>query len=74
MTADLSARDILDILVSFPTVSTESNLELVDWVANFLSSHSIESHRDVSACGRKASLFAQIGPLRSGRRRAFGPQ
>ena len=49
-------------LVSFPTVSSDSNLPLVDFVQEYLASHGIEAHRVPDETGEKASLFAQIGP------------
>ena len=36
MGQNLSAREIIEKLVSFPTVSSESNLELIDWVESYL--------------------------------------
>lgn len=58
----LSARAILARLVGFPTVSRDTNLPLIDWVADYLAAHGIESVRVPSDCGTKAHLFAQIGP------------
>lgn len=58
----LDARSILDRLVAFPTVSRDTNLPLVDWLQDYLSSQGIESHRIPSPCGIKAHLFAQVGP------------
>ncbi|MFC7704070.1 acetylornithine deacetylase [Plastorhodobacter daqingensis] len=62
----LSARDILARLVSFPTVSRDSNLELVDWVERYLADLGVSAHRVPSPCGNKASLFAHIGPEEEG--------
>lgn len=62
MTHVLSPRDLLSKLVAFPTVSRDSNLELVDWVADYLASHGIDSARDHDETGKKASLFAHVGP------------
>ncbi|MCB2110290.1 MAG: acetylornithine deacetylase [Defluviimonas sp.] len=59
---DLSARQILDRLVAFPTVSRDSNLALVDWVETYLASHGVKAHRVPNADGTKASLWASIGP------------
>jgi acetylornithine deacetylase len=59
---DLTARDILDKLVSFPTVSSESNLELVDWVEDYLASHGVRAHRVYNDDGTKAAIYANIGP------------
>lgn len=62
MTDVLSPRALLDKLVSFPTVSRDSNLALVDWVSDYLASHGINSHRDYDPTGQKASLYAHAGP------------
>jgi acetylornithine deacetylase len=58
----LTAREILDRLVAFPTVSRESNLDLVDWVEEYLAGFGVRAHRVYDATGRKASLFASAGP------------
>lgn len=62
MTNPLTARQILEKLVSFPTVSSESNLELIDWVEGYLESFGVSATRVPSADGSKASLYAHIGP------------
>ena len=59
---NLSAREILDRLVAFPTVSRESNLDLVDWVQDYLTGHGIEVHRMPNPDGTKAALHAHVGP------------
>ena len=59
-------REILAKLVSFPTVSRETNLPLVEWVESYLSSHGISSERIISPCGTKAHLYAQTGPAIDG--------
>jgi acetylornithine deacetylase len=41
----LSAREILDRLVAFPTVSRDSNLDLVDWVEDYLAGHGVSARR-----------------------------
>lgn len=66
MTAALSPRALLDRLVAFPTVSAQSNLDLVDWLQDYLQSFGITCHRDPDATGTKASLYAHIGPLAEG--------
>jgi acetylornithine deacetylase len=58
----LTAREILDALVAFPTVSRESNLDLVDWVEAYLAGFGVKAHRVYDETGRKASLFASVGP------------
>jgi len=57
-----SSREILARLVSFPTVSRDTNLPLVDWVESFLLDYGIKSERIMSPCGKKAHLYAQVGP------------
>ena len=49
-------------LISFPTVSRDSNLPLVDWVESYLDSHGIPAHRVYNETGEKAALFAHVGP------------
>jgi acetylornithine deacetylase len=66
MQTPLSARDILDRLVGFPTVSRDSNLALIDWVEGYLASHGIASARQWSPDRSKAGLFAHVGPQIAG--------
>ena len=56
---------ILRTLVAFPTVSSETNLPLIEWVEAFLDSHDVP-HWRVNESGAKASLIARIGPDVSG--------
>ncbi|WP_209426646.1 acetylornithine deacetylase [Pararhodobacter sp. SW119] len=58
----LSPRAILERLVAFPTISADSNLPLIDWVADYLAGNGIASTRVPSPCGMKAHIFAQTGP------------
>lgn len=62
MTRELTAREILDALVAFPTVSMASNLDLVAWVRNYLEGHAIPTQTIPSPCGEKAHLYAWVGP------------
>jgi acetylornithine deacetylase len=57
-----NARKILDSLVGFPTVSRDSNLELVEWVESYLAAHGVEAVRVPDPDGRKAALYANVGP------------
>ncbi len=66
MSEILTARALLAKLVSFPTVSRDSNLELVDWVAEYLDGHGIATARDYDDTGKKASLYAHVGPEEAG--------
>ncbi|MFT4702107.1 MAG: acetylornithine deacetylase [Yoonia sp.] len=54
--------ELLDKLVAFPTVSHDSNLDLIDWVENLLSGAGFEVTRICSPDRTKAGLFACIGP------------
>lgn len=62
MTTLSEARRILDRLVAFPTVSRDSNLDLIAWVEDYLAGHGIAARRVPEAGGQKASLHALIGP------------
>ena len=53
---------MLERLVAFPTVSRESNLELVAFVQDYLAGHGVESRLVHDETGTKANLYAQIGP------------
>ena len=63
---EMTSRQILDQLVSFPTVSRGSNLALIDWLEAYLASHGIESHRHWNEDRSKAALFAHVGPWVAG--------
>ena len=65
-TTVLTPRQILDQLVSFPTVSRGSNLDLIDWLEGYLASHGIAAHRHWNEDRQKAALFAHVGPWQPG--------
>ena len=56
------ALDILKRLIAFDTVSSESNLALIDYIRELLASKGIESLIVKDESGRKANLFASVGP------------
>ena len=62
----LSARDLMDRLIAFPTVSRESNLDLIDFVESFLTDLDISSVRVPNEDGTKAALYAHVGPMVDG--------
>jgi acetylornithine deacetylase len=67
MTEVLSPRALLDKLVSFPTVSRDTNLPLIDWVQDYLAGQGITAHRFVKPDDpEKAGLFAHVGPQEAG--------
>ncbi|MEO9819359.1 MAG: acetylornithine deacetylase [Paracoccaceae bacterium] len=67
MADHLAPRDILAKLVSFPTVSRDTNLPLIEWVEAYLGDHGITSHRWPDPDQpHKAALFAHVGPWEEG--------
>ncbi len=56
-------RGMLDALVSFPTVSRDSNLDLIRFVSEYLRGHGVEARLVESDCGAKANLYATVGPM-----------
>ena len=62
MTDVLNARQLLDHLVSFPTVSSDTNLPLIHFVRDYFAQHGIESVIYPNEDGNKAGLVAQVGP------------
>jgi acetylornithine deacetylase len=64
--AALSSTAILEKLVSFNTVTDQSNLPLMAWVQDYLAGHGIPYVLDPNAAGDKAALFATIGPMVDG--------
>ncbi|MCX8951866.1 acetylornithine deacetylase [Ruegeria sp. NA] len=63
----LTPLEIMTKLISFPTVSRDTNLPLVGWVEEYLQSHGITSHRWPDPDQpHKAAIFAHVGPLEEG--------
>lgn len=56
------ARELMDKLVSFPTVSRDSNLDLIDFVEDYLKGLGVNATRVPNEDGTKAALYAHIGP------------
>lgn len=63
MTPRLSPVELMTQLISFPTISNRPNAPLIEWVAEYLSSHGIKPHLwpDPKQPG-KVGLFAHVGP------------
>ncbi|WP_024586611.1 acetylornithine deacetylase [Aliihoeflea sp. 2WW] len=55
-------RAILADLVAFPTVSADSNLQLITYASDLLSSAGARLSVSLDPSGTKANLFATIGP------------
>jgi acetylornithine deacetylase len=62
MARTYSSIDMLACLVGFDTTSRNSNLELIDFVSEYLASWGVSSHRIPNEDGSKANLYAVIGP------------
>jgi acetylornithine deacetylase len=58
----MRSLDILDKLVSFPTVSRDPNRALIDFVRDFLAARGIASELVLAEGGAKANLLATVGP------------
>ena len=57
----MNTIEILERLIAFDTVSRNSNLDLIHFVADLLKTHGIESTILHDQTGAKANLFATIG-------------
>ena len=62
----LTPLNLMKNLVSFPTVSRDTNLPLIDWVEAYLTTHGITAHRYQDPDQPKAALFAHVGPWEEG--------
>lgn len=58
----MKTLDILERLVAFETVSADSNLELIAFSEELLRRSGFRVTRIPAPCGRKAGLYAEIGP------------
>ena len=65
MAATLSDFDLLERLVAFDTTSSNSNLELVGFLADYGEGATVERH--ASPDGAKANLIMRFGPARDDR-------
>ena len=62
MSTRMNAQEIMAKLISFPTVSRDSNIELIDWVEEYLDGFGVKATRITTPDGHKAQLYAHIGP------------
>lgn len=54
--------DLIRKLVSYDTTSRNSNLELIDFIEDYLAGHGVSSERVYDDGKRKANLYATLGP------------
>jgi acetylornithine deacetylase len=57
-----SSKEILSALVSFDTVSRNSNLDLIAWVEGYLDRLGVKHERIYDETGQKSNLWATLGP------------
>jgi len=58
----MHSAELLDRLISFPTVSRDSNLALIEFVREWLAQCGVACKLYLDTGGQKANLFASIGP------------
>ncbi len=58
----MNVVQILERLVSFPSVVGTPNGDVVDWIVRYLESHSVRVHVLPGPEGDRANLFATLGP------------
>lgn len=61
-----SLKSLLATLIAFDTTSRESNLAMIHFIRDFLAERGIESQLFHDNEGRKANLYARIGPAGDG--------
>lgn len=66
MSDGLLSLPIIEKLIGFDTTSRESNLDLIDYVQNYLADFGIDSRLVHDEEGRKANLYATVGPADRG--------
>ncbi len=64
--ARYSTREMIDKLISFDTTSRDSNLALINFVADYLADLGVEPVIIPDETGKKANLFATLGPAVDG--------
>ncbi len=57
-----SSKDILASLVSFDTVSRNSNLDCIAWIEGYLDKLGVKHQRIYDETGQKSNLWATLGP------------
>ena len=62
MAEQQTTLEILDTLIGFPSVSRDSNLDIVAWIEEYLVRHEVRPQRITDKTGAKASILATVGP------------
>lgn len=58
----IQTLDILERLVKFESVSVNSNLDIIDYIDNFLHTRGFSVHRIPSIDAKKSGIYAVLGP------------
>ena len=61
-----SVIEMIERFISFPTVSRDSNLGLIEWTRDYLKGLGVTSRLTYDQSGKKANLFATLGEERDG--------
>ena len=61
MTDLIKTIELMDKLIGFPTISSESNLDCIDWIGGYLKSFGARCEITSETKG-KANIFATLGP------------
>src|SRR6202140_1030758 len=56
-----AARAMIERLIAFKTVSRDSNMDLIEWVREYLHKLGAKTRLTHDATGKKANLFATLG-------------
>ncbi len=62
MATKVTPLEMITKLISFDTVSRNSNLNLIDYVADYLAEYGVTSQKIYNDDKSKANLFATVGP------------
>jgi len=62
MASEIRSRDMIERLIGFDTTSRNSNLELIEFVRDYLSGFGIDGRLTFDDDKRKANFYATIGP------------
>ncbi|TYA92326.1 acetylornithine deacetylase [Seonamhaeicola marinus] len=62
----MTAQEILEKLVAFPVLGGDSNLEIINWIKDYIESFGITTTLVPNEANTKASLHCRIGPPSDG--------
>ncbi len=62
----MTARSILEKLVSFPILGGQPNLEIISWLQDFFESRGVTCHLNYNEDRTKANMHCRIGPAVDG--------